>query len=333
MPENKEAKQPNSNIAYSYRRFSSKKQERGDSLRRQIELAVDYAERHDLILNETSFVDLGVSAYVGDNLKEDAGLGMFLSALESGRIAKGSYLLVESLDRMSRQHVQTALRQFLHILSHGITIVTLMDERAYTEQSDTTDLIISITIMSRAHEESSTKSKRLKAAWKNKREQTIQAHNNGSSTTKHTAACPFWLSLSPCRTKWLVNEERVSFVKLLFEKTINGFGQTKLSAWLNSKLEDGSLTIRPPRSDYWRSSTIKYFLEDKRVLGHYTPMELYIENGIKKRRPCADVITDYFPSIIDEETYYLAQSARSTRKQKSAGKKGQAFSNLLQGIG
>lgn len=51
--------------AFSYIRFSSKPQERGDSLRRQVRLARDYATKHDLILDERSYQDLGISAFKG----------------------------------------------------------------------------------------------------------------------------------------------------------------------------------------------------------------------------------------------------------------------------
>ena len=47
-------------LAYSYIRFSSAKQELGDSLRRQLKLAEAFAERNQLTLDTHSFQDLGV---------------------------------------------------------------------------------------------------------------------------------------------------------------------------------------------------------------------------------------------------------------------------------
>ena len=50
--------------AYSYIRFSSTRQEEGDSLRRQIEAASKYAEQNNLSLDTTlNLRDLGVSAF------------------------------------------------------------------------------------------------------------------------------------------------------------------------------------------------------------------------------------------------------------------------------
>ncbi len=77
-------------LAYSYIRFSSKKQELGASLKRQLEMAQAYAAEHRLTLDDHSYRDLGVSARKGKN-KTDGKLGMFLSALKNGSIKPGSY--------------------------------------------------------------------------------------------------------------------------------------------------------------------------------------------------------------------------------------------------
>lgn len=152
-------------LAYSYVRMSSQQQIKGDSLRRQLDLSRRYAEMHGLELDE-SLRDIGVSAWTGSNVRDGA-LGRFLNLVQNGQIARGSYLLVESLDRLSRERVIDALEPFLSILRAGIIVVTLADNQLYSADSvgdNFTQLIISLTIMARAHEESQTKSKRLKAA-------------------------------------------------------------------------------------------------------------------------------------------------------------------------
>ncbi|CAK1845410.1 hypothetical protein VCRA2117O379_10045 [Vibrio crassostreae] len=40
-------------------------------------------------------------------------------------------MLVESLDRLSRTSVMTAIRQLFNIIEYGITVVTLIDNRTY----------------------------------------------------------------------------------------------------------------------------------------------------------------------------------------------------------
>ncbi len=48
-----------------------------------------------------TYKDLGVSAYDRSNLERDA-LGLFLEAVEAGKVPKGSILLVEAFDRLTR---------------------------------------------------------------------------------------------------------------------------------------------------------------------------------------------------------------------------------------
>ena len=177
--------------AYSYVRFSTPEQIKGDSIRRQVELSQKYAEAHGLTLDDSlQLNDLGVSAFKSVNA-ETGKLGLFISAIDSGAVKAGSYLLVESLDRLSRAEVMTALNQFTSILSKDILIVTLADNRVYTKDSinDIGNLMYSLMVMSRAHEESLTKSKRLSAAWENKR---VKARDSGHKLTK---TCPGWMEL------------------------------------------------------------------------------------------------------------------------------------------
>ena len=155
-----------------------------------------YAERHGLNLDEsTTLRDLGISAFRGAN-RETGALAVFLEAVECGRIAHGSYLLLGSFDRLSRDEVAEALPPFMKIIKAGITIVTLADEHVYNRETirDGMQLMFSLLIMIRAHEESATKADRLAKAWERKR--------RDAGTSKVTAKCPAWLELQP--------DERVS---------------------------------------------------------------------------------------------------------------------------
>src|SRR5579862_4336017 len=103
-------------IAFSYIRFSSKKQEKGDSVRRQDEWALSFCRQHGHTLDDSlNLRDLGVSGFHGANV-ETGRLGAFLDAVKSGRVRPGSILIVESLDRLSRAEVRKALTLFLQII-------------------------------------------------------------------------------------------------------------------------------------------------------------------------------------------------------------------------
>ena len=130
----------------AYVRFSTPEQATGDSRRRQSALTESYAKKHDLLLDKgLNFRDLGVSAFRGKNAKQ-GGLRSFLDAVEHGLVPSNSYLLVESLDRLSRDQILEAQSVFLQIVTAGVTIVTLIDQRSYSIASlnaNPIDLIIS----------------------------------------------------------------------------------------------------------------------------------------------------------------------------------------------
>ncbi|MNE91641.1 hypothetical protein D3C80_1892790 [compost metagenome] len=91
-------------------------------------------------------------------------LGAFLRAIDEGRIPKGSVLVVEGLDRLSRAEPLLAQAQLAQIINGGITVVTASDGREYNRaglKAQPMDLVYSLLVMIRAHEESDTKSKRV----------------------------------------------------------------------------------------------------------------------------------------------------------------------------
>jgi DNA invertase Pin-like site-specific DNA recombinase len=150
-------------MAISYKRFSSRKQARGDTERRQADLAEAYCKRHDLRLIET-YLDAGVSGFTGANLSDDGALRALLNAAKDGKFPPGTRLVVEALDRLSRQQITTAVRLFLDILDTGLMLVTLIDgEQVFTKErvdADLTALIIAVVCLSRANNEARAKRER-----------------------------------------------------------------------------------------------------------------------------------------------------------------------------
>lgn len=152
---------------YSYLRFSDPRQSTGSSADRQLLYAQQWAMSKGLTLDNTlSLRDEGLSAYHERHVKQGA-LGVFLQAIEDGRIVSGSVLVVEGLDRLSRAEPIQAQAQLAQIINAGITVVTASDGREYNRaglKAQPMDLVYSLLVMIRAHEESDTKSKRVKAA-------------------------------------------------------------------------------------------------------------------------------------------------------------------------
>jgi DNA invertase Pin-like site-specific DNA recombinase len=301
--------------AYSYVRMSTDVQLKGDSLRRQLAQSQKYAAEHGLdLVEKDQLSDIGISAFHGTNVTDGA-LGQFLSAVREKKVEPGSYLLVESLDRLSRQQPLKALGVFTDIINAGIKIVTLVDQKIYSDATNFPDLMLSIVIMSRAHEESETKSHRVSAAWANKRKNV--------GIRKLTAQCPAWVKLSDDKKSFDVDEERAAVIVSMFEDSANGLGNYSITRRLNQ--------ARIPtfgRSNGWQTSYVAKILTNRAVLGELQPHLLI--NG--KRVADGDPIKDYFPQIVDEHLFYRSQSARSQRRTSGAGRKGLNISNLFSAI-
>jgi len=308
--------------AYSYIRFSTPEQIKGDSLRRQTELSAKYALEHNLNLDESlTFRDLGVSAFNKSNLSSGGQLRAFLDAIDQGVVSSGSYLLVESLDRISRAEILDALEVFTGILNRGITIITLADNMEYSKEKANrqfTDLIISITIMSRAHEESLTKSRRLKAAWDTKRK------NIGER--KLTSTCPAWLKLNAARTEYEPIPEKIAIVRQIVGLMMSGMGKGSIAKKFN---QQGTLSIgNRNKKQTWFPSYIVKIVNSRALIGAFQPMHFVN----KKRVPVGEPISDYFPRVISDEEFALLQQLISERGSKSGGNRGKFFSNLFTGF-
>jgi len=295
--------------AYSYLRFSTPEQKKGDSFRRQTEAAQKYAREHGLDLDDKlTFEDEGVSAFRGKNLEEGGQLGAFVTAVQLGKVERGSYLLVESLDRISRQTPYLAMGPLTTILGLGITVVTLNDRQAYSHESMVANphaLMYAVMGFIRANEESAHKSMRLKAVWSQKRATAAQK--------PMTATVPAWLRLDKETGTFREVPECVDVVRRIFRDYLTGKGKQSILKALNREgvpVFSRETRKGPRQGQQWHLSYITRILENPAVIGTYTVHTLEHEGKKKTRRKAGDPIPNYFPAIIDDDTFQRAQAIR-----------------------
>jgi DNA invertase Pin-like site-specific DNA recombinase len=296
-------KEPEPAIAYSYQRFSSPEQRKGDSIRRQTQATEGWCARNKVRLDDKlRFVDEGVSSFRGKHRSSDKfALGYFVSLVQSGRIRRGSYLILESLDRLSREDVDEALRLLLSLTGAGIRVVQLSPvEVVYERPVDTTKLIIGIMEMSRGNSESRMKSERIGAAWEGKR---LRAR---ASKAAVSASCPRWLRRNGDRYEPI--PERAAAVKQMFELSADGFG---INGIIRRLIEEGHKPFG--RSGRWSNSYIGHILSGRAALGEYQPF--------KAKKPDGDPILDYYPAVVDEKLYYRVQAGLKQRLNRGKKRK------------
>jgi DNA invertase Pin-like site-specific DNA recombinase len=314
--------------AISYKRFSSPKQARGDSVRRQTDVTEEYCQRHHLRLIDT-YLDAGLSGFTGENLNDGSALTTLLHAAKVGKFKPGTRLIVESLDRLSRREISMAVRLFLDILDIGLVIVTLIDgEQVFTKErvdTDLTALIIAIVYLSRANNES-----------KNRRERALQAQQTARKNAREhktpiTAECPSWLTVAKKRgvRRFVVNQDRARIIEHIFQMVVSGMGQPQITRFLNQHMV-ATFSGKPK----WRPGMIAHLLANQAVVGRFHPCLSVVKDGKRRRMPDPEgPIENYFPAIISQELFEQARLATGCRRSHRGERRIPAYSNLVVRIG
>jgi DNA invertase Pin-like site-specific DNA recombinase len=298
--------------AISYVRYSSKEQAKGDSYRRQIQAAEDYCRANNLELDDT-ILDSGVSAFKGANAAVGA-LSNLIADVDSGRVPKGTTLIIESLDRLSRMEVEKALMLLLELVNDKeLKVVTLSDDKVYEKgKMDMITLMTSLLVMSRAHEESAIKSRRLGAVWHKKKE---EARKGVIMSTR----LPSWLKIVDGKCE--VIEEKAQSIKQAFELMASGLGVTATIRRLNLA------GVTAPTGKPWAPTSLKNLIRTQAVIGNYQPHST--KDGV--RTPDGDIIKDYYPAIIDEDLYWNVRHKHQLNGGNNGVRK-DIVSNLFSGL-
>jgi DNA invertase Pin-like site-specific DNA recombinase len=299
-------------------RFSHPDQAKGDSVRRQHELRDAWLKRHPEVKLDTSLTleDKGVSGFTGEHRNGDRhALATFVGMVKAGRVPKGSYLIVESLDRLSREDITPALSLLLDLVGHGVKVVQLLPaEAVYDGQANPMQLMMAIMELSRGNSESKMKSERVGRAW---REKKRRAAENG---TPMTPTAPAWLKLTD--GKWEVLDKAAAAVRRVFRLAVEGHGVGAIAKKLNA---EGVPPIG--RAGAWLRPYVAKVLRSRAAVGEYEP---HARQG-KKRVPDGDPVPGYYPAVITEQEWDAARGALASRRGKG-GRPGKALVNLFAGI-
>ncbi len=270
-----------------------------------------------------TLTDQGVSAYRGSNTDEDRGLGAFLYACRQGLIPSGSYLLVESLDRISRMSPRKAQRLIDDIVDAGVTIVTLNDGQEYTAarlETDPTALFISLMVAWRAHEESKTKGRRVAAAWAEKRRKVRQGESG-----KLTSRAPGWLQWTS--DGWVEREPHGDTVRRVFAMTLDGIGEHSIAAAFNAE----GVPVMGGGSR-WHRSTISKLLRNPSVIGTLVPGHMEFVDG-KRQRVAEEPIEGAFPAVVSERDWLSVRALKDGSAAAARGRHTAApLANIFGGL-
>ena len=265
--------------------------------------------------------DEGESAWKGEH-KLFGALGDFLRRVREGEIPAGTILVIEQLDRLSREKMRLASSQFLDLINAGVKIVTTVDGREHSAKSvdeNPFTLYQSMNDMDLANRESQKKSERLSEAWHGKRLEV--------GTRIMTAIAPKWLKAKKDRTAFEAIPERAAVIRRIFRLYLDGHGADRIAKTLNTE------GVKPWRKgNGWHASYIKRVLKNPAVHGELQPHQ-EAEGSNKHHRvrvPVGDPIPDYYPAVIDKGQFALAQEriAENAKRPGRLARLGNLFSYI-----
>ena len=306
-------------VAYSYTRFSTPEQKKGDSARRQLQAAKEWCDQNKYVLSDNRFLDEGISAFKGKHLQGEGELKRFLSLVESGKIKPGSVLILESFDRLSRLPITKAVSLFLNLLTSGIGIVFTMTcaKRLITQPVVDNEPYILYAIVGeaqRAHEESRHKSNRIKEA---REQRKMRAKDDG---LKVLSWCPPWCDFDKDKG-YIVNQKRANVIRRIFDEYLKGNGAFRISRMFNAEkvppLGHRGTKVYKNTTTEWYKKTVRDFLFDRRVYGYAHHLD---KEG-------------YYPAIVSKDKFNMVQNRLALRSVDTpTGGPVESVSNLFTSI-
>lgn len=293
----------------TYGRYSTTQQSDGQSEDRQDETNEAYAAKHGMVIAE-KFWDRGLSGFSGA-AEEKGDLGRMLAKIEAGTISRGSVVLTESLDRLSRQGVMKASNTLTGILIKGIDVVTTSDGKRYTEDSGV-DIFAASGMQIGNHASSAEKSRRMAKTWDDRR--GTYATNLPRWIDKQRDFVVTEIAGRPDskRTKVVITGATVNAAKaapvIRLCDDVQVVGMTTLAKTFNA---EGLLT---PTGKPWTVSAMVQIIRSRSLIG-----EQVVCKVVNKRRvPTGEVIKNAYPAIVDEGTWYKANAAITARQRGGA---------------
>lgn len=299
--------------AIVYVRWSTKDQSKGDSEARQMSLAIRAAEGRWKIVE--TLIETGKSAYHGRNRALGGKLREIEDRAARGELA-GKVLIVEAMDRLSRQEPLESVTLLSTLAKQGLTICESSTGTIYDASSISdhwAHLLIAFARAGEAHDSSRIKSQRITSAWRATQEQ-LQTRDGKADPR----LCPSWIEVVD--GAYRVVETRAAVIRRMFDMAATGHGLRPIAAMAN---EDRASSGWPAAE--WHIRSVTNLLHGRRVLGEYTP-QMRTEDG--KRATVGEPVALY-PPIVTLNQWARAQAGLKQRAS-SGGPRGKAINLLSQ---
>lgn len=313
--------------AMIYGRVSSEKQLHGEGLVRQSKGGFEWIAKHPEynIRVDAELEDRARSAWKGDNATaDDAALASILKQVERGELTPPLMLIMESLDRFSREDRWTANARLSGLVARGIWVVTTKDDQVYSSESNIGDLIMSIVLLDAAHAHSQTTSERVHKTKLMHVQNAMAASGRGEQPNLIHQNVPAWMVVREAistTNRAIRKAELLSgpchTIATIYPLALH-HGSDWITRWLLDRPEE-----HPPfgKTGKWSLRVVKRILRSKAVIGH-----LEGRHGIIERA---------YPRVpgVSDELWLAVQAAQDNRKDAGSPTWKTNNHNLLVGIG
>jgi hypothetical protein len=233
-----------------------------------------------------------------------------MEAAKAGQIPLGSVLVVEDVDRLTREVADKQLRLLLDFFDSGLAVGVIRDNWVIDLDSYNDNPALRLVLQTRfdaANDYSRKLSGRISDVWQRRQRDWIEHRKPYLGKGSR----PEWLADD--RTKFVEIEKAVELVQRIFRLCAEGMGGTQIAEKLNAE------GFKPAKSDAYGPTRILRILHDRRVMG-------------EKEWPDGTVSPDYFPRIVDQSLWDACQKAIDHR-QSNKGRlgRGEVIANLFQG--
>ncbi|WP_379921705.1 recombinase family protein [Erythrobacter sp. R86502] len=322
--------------AYIYARYSSLEQGKGTSLKRQLDGARSFIKLHNewdypfddpQTQLERDFTDQGKSAYAGTHREPGGALYDLERKANAGHFRNGAVLVVENLDRLTRQGWEEALKILTNLTMAGISVHTIQGSKVWSagQKPDMGQVITVIVEAEADHRASDDKSKRVQQAWNQKIEAMVAGDRKA-----HSKHLPGWLEIDPKTGCAVANTHRAELVIEIYELYVEGMGLPAIVRSINSRGEP-SWAYGKRASDGWNTAYLHKLLKNRAVLGEFSPKSRKHGQDSHHAVSKGIVIPDYYPQIISADLFNKAQAAKALRSF-SGGAEQVRLRNLFAGL-
>lgn len=250
--------------------------------------------------------DEAMSGYKGIN-KIKGSLGSFLKRVKQGEVSKGSVLIIEKMDRFSRNEVDLVIPDFLLLLQSGIEIYSCVDRTHYTlaDIRGRNLLQYAVMAMAMANEYSKSLGERVS------RSVDIRIQQAKAGTAINFGPwIPRWIDFKETNGKGTFAFNRhADTIKRICNDYINGKSMYGIAQEL---VKENVPTLKNGK---WSQGTIGALLGNHCLIGDVEISGTYLKG--------------YFPPVIAKGDYDKLQAKLRENKQRKGGSKTSHVANLF----